>query len=68
MTTFEVEIREQEGREAAPVRHDVCRKAGPRPVGRNELFTLGAVEWPSEGVAIKTEHRGEIEVARPGCA
>ena len=28
--------------------------------GRRELFTPGSVEWPADGVAVLTEHRGEI--------
>ena len=30
--------------------------------GLAEVFAPGAIEWPSEGIAIKTVHRGPIEV------
>lgn len=58
---FEIEIREQEGRE--PTLHSTLIQEGRAAAGgRSELFAPGAVEWPSAGVGIMTEHRGAIEV------
>lgn len=57
---FEVEIREEAGRE--PTLYGVMLTEGRAASGgRREVFAPGAVEWPSEGVGILTEHRGDIE-------
>ena len=53
---FEVEIRE-DGRELRGVMIQEGRAASER----RELFAPGSVEWPSEGVAVLTEHRGPVE-------
>ena len=58
--SFEVEIREQDGRE--PTLYGVMLQEGRAASGgRRELFAPGAIEWPSEGVAILTQHKGAIE-------
>ena len=60
MNTFEIEIREQAGRE--PTLYGVMMQEGRAATGgRAELFAPGAVEWPSQGVGVLTEHLGEIE-------
>lgn len=60
INSIEVEIREQAGRE--PTLHGIMLQEGRAASGgRRELFAPGAIEWPSEGVAILTQHRGEIE-------
>ena len=57
----EIEIREQAGRE--PMLHAVLIQEGRAASGgRSELFTPNSIEWPSEGVAIKTVHLGKTEV------
>lgn len=61
MNSFEVEIREEVGRE--PTLYGVMLQEGRAATGgRAELFAPGAVEWPSEGVGVKTVHLGDIEV------
>ena len=58
--SFAVEIREQDGRE--PMLHGVMLQEGRAASGgRRELFAPGAIEWPSAGVAIMTQHLGAIE-------
>ena len=57
---FAIEIREQAGRE--PTLHGVMLVEGRAASQRKELFTLGSVEWPSSGIAIRTEHLGAEEV------
>ena len=57
---FEVEIREgRPGREGTL--HGVMLTEGRAASERKELFVPGSVEWPSNGVAILTEHRGAVE-------
>ena len=56
---FEVEVREREGRE--PTLHGTMLQEGRAASERRELFSPGAVEWPSAGVAVLTEHRGQVE-------
>ena len=59
--TIEIEIREQSGKE--PTLFGTMIQEGRASVGGlRELFAPGAIEWPSEGVGIMTEHRGAIEV------
>ena len=61
MTEFPIEIREQAGRE--PTLYGTLLQEGRAAAGgRAELFTLGAIEWPGEGVGVATEHHGAIEV------
>ncbi|MDE2812025.1 MAG: hypothetical protein OXM01_03320 [Gemmatimonadota bacterium] len=58
---FPVEIREEAGRE--PTLYGVIVQEGRAATGgRREVFAPGAIEWPSEGVGVMTEHRGAIEV------
>ena len=60
MKQFEVELREESGRE--PTLSGVMLQEGRAATGgRSEIFTPGSVEWPSHGIAIKTVHRGETE-------
>ena len=57
---FEVEVRESRpGRE--PTLRGVMLQEGRAASERREVFAPGAVEWPSNGVAILTEHRGAVE-------
>ena len=57
---FQVEIREQDGRE--PTLYGVIIQEGRAATGgRREVFAPNAVEWPSEGIGISTIHRGPIE-------
>ena len=57
---FEVEIREEEGRE--PMLRGVMLQEGRAASGgRAEVFAPGSVEWPSEGVGVSTVHKGSIE-------
>lgn len=61
MTSFEVEIREKEGRD--PMLHGILIQEGRAANGgRREVFAPGSIEWPSEGVGVVTEHRGAVEV------
>lgn len=56
----EIEIREQAGRE--PTLYGVILQEGRAATGgRRELFAPGAIEWPSEGVGVATEHLGPVE-------
>ena len=53
--SFEVEIRQAEGRE--PELHGVMLTEGRAASGgRAELFVPGSVQWPSEGVEIAPSH------------
>lgn len=57
---FDIEIREQAGRE--PTLYGVILQEGRAATGgRRELFAPGAIEWPSEGIGVLTVHRGSIE-------
>ena len=53
--SFEVEIRQAEGRE--PELHGTMLTEGRAASGgRAELFTPGSVQWPSDGVEIAPSH------------
>ena len=57
---FAIEIREQAGRE--PTLYGVMIQEGRAASGGlREVFAPGSIEWPNAGVAILTEHKGEIE-------
>lgn len=57
---FEVEIREEAGRE--PTLYGIMLQEGRAATGgRRELFTLNSIEWPSEGVGVLLRHRGPVE-------
>lgn len=59
---FEVEIREAERPGYEPIlRGTMLTEGRAASGGRREVFAPGSVEWPSEGVAVRTEHRGETE-------
>ena len=61
MTMFEVEIREQRGRE--PMLQGVLIQEGRAAAGGlAEVFAPGSIQWPSEGVEVATEHHGKAEV------
>ena len=56
----EIEIRERQGRE--PTLHGVIIQEGRAATGgRRELFAPGAIEWPTGGIGIATEHLGDVE-------
>ena len=57
---FELREAERPGYERT-LRATIITEGRAASGGRRELFTPGAVEWPREGVAILTEHRGVIE-------
>ena len=60
---FEVEIREASRPGYEPTLRGVMITEGRAASGgRAEVFAPGSVEWPSEGVAVLTEHRGQIHV------
>lgn len=62
-TSFEVEIRESDKPGYEPTLRGVMLQEGRAASGgRAEVFTPGSVEWPSEGVVVRTEHRGKAEV------
>ena len=59
---FEVEVREAERPGYEPtLRGTMLTEGRAASGGRREVFAPGSVEWPSEGVAVRTEHRGEAE-------
>ena len=58
----EVEIREEQAGREPTLRGVIIQEGRAASGGRAELFTPGAIEWPSEGVGVKTVHRGDIEV------
>lgn len=59
---FQVEIRE-EGQGREPQLFGVMLTEGRAASGgRAEVFAPNSVEWPSSGVAVLLEHRGEPEV------
>ena len=62
MSTFEVEIREGRPGYEPSLRGTMLTEGRAASGGRAEVFAPGSVEWPSEGVAILTEHRGTVEV------
>ena len=53
-----VELRESEGQRRL---HGCLLQEGRIASHRAELFAPGACQWPAEGVAILTEHRGQSE-------
>ena len=60
---FEVEIREASRPGYEPtLRGTMITEGRAASGGRAEVFAPGSVEWPSEGVAVLTEHRGQIHV------
>ena len=61
--TFEVEIRESSRPGYEPSLHATILQEGraSSDPGIQEVFTPGSVQWPSEGIAIMTEHRGRVE-------
>ena len=62
MSIFEVEIREGRPGYEPSLRGTMLTEGRAASGGRAEVFVPGSVEWPSEGVAILTEHRGTVEV------
>ena len=52
--TFEIEIRQAEGRE--PELHGTMLTEGRAASERRELFAPGSVQWPSDGVEIAPSH------------
>ena len=59
---FEVEIREAEKPGYEPtLRGTMLQEGRAASGGRAEVFTPGSVEWPSEGVVVRTVHRGKAE-------
>ena len=60
--TFRVEIREAERTGYEPRLRGVMLTEGRAASGgRAEVFSPGAVSWPSQGVGILTQHRGTVE-------
>ena len=60
--TFEVEVREASRAGYEPtLRGTILTEGRAASGGRAEVFVPGSVEWPSNGVAILTEHRGAVE-------
>ena len=57
--SFEVEIRETEGRE--PALHGVMLTEGVAASERRELFLPGSVSWPHQGIGIAPDHRMPTE-------
>lgn len=57
---FDVELREAD--DDVPRLHGVILVEGRAARGgRAELFAPGAVTWPNDGIAIRTEHFGPVE-------
>ena len=61
MSIFAVEIREGRPGYEPSLRGTMLTEGRAASGGRAEVFVPGSVEWPSEGVAILTEHRGTVE-------
>ena len=60
--SFEVEVREASRPGYEPTLHGIMIQEGRAASGgRREVFAPGSVEWPSQGVAVLTEHRGRME-------
>ena len=60
---FEVEVRESDRPGYEPtLRGMILQEGRAASGGRREVFTPGSVSWPSEGVEVLTEHRGQSEV------
>ena len=60
MIHCEIEIREQAGREPT-LYGTIIQEGRAASGGRREVFAPGAIEWPSQGVGVLTEHRGAVE-------
>lgn len=61
--TFDIELRESERPGYEPSLHGTIITEGRAASDGlvREVFTNGSVEWPRDGIAILTEHRGRIE-------
>lgn len=60
--TVEIELREADRPGYEPsLRATVLTEGRAASGGLREVFVNGAVEWPRDGIAILTEHRGGIE-------
>ena len=57
--SFEIEIRETEGKEATLV--GIVIQEGRAGAERKEIFSPGSIQWPSNGIEIMAEHRGVVE-------
>ena len=57
--SFEIEIRETEGRE--PTLHGVVLQEGRAASKRREVFAPGSISWPSEGIAVLPAHHAPEE-------
>ena len=55
----EIEIREELGRE--PMLRGVIIQEGRAATSVAEIFAPNSIEWPSEGIAVRTVHLGRIE-------
>ena len=58
--TIPVEIRESDG-DAPRLHATLIVEGSAARGGRAEVFRLGALDWPSNGVAIRAEHLGAME-------
>ena len=58
---FEVEVREERAGYEPSLHGTMLTEGRAASGGRAEVFAPGSVEWPSQGVAILTEHRGKEE-------
>ena len=61
MSTFEVEIRESRAGYEPSLHGTIIQEGRAASGGRRELFVPGSIEWPSAGLAVLTEHRGQVE-------
>ena len=59
--TFEVEIREAEGKRPR-LRGVMITEGRAASGGRAEVFAPGSIQFPTEGVGIQTRHHGPVEV------
>lgn len=57
--SFEIEIRQTEGKE--PALHGVILQEGRAAKERRELFTLGSITWPAQGIAVLPAHHAPEE-------
>lgn len=60
--TVEVEIREAAGGREPTLRATILTEGRAASGGLRELFVLGSVKWPGEGIGVLLEHRAEPEV------
>ena len=58
--TFEVEIRQVQGREEKEIVGSIIQE-GRVSQDRKEVFTPNSISWPTEGIAILAAHRGSVE-------